>query len=156
MLWICSTKEWKGLIYLTKSTTAYNLDRKSPIFCYLNIFPDLVNIFCANSFIAYNLMHQNELTLLDFKTIISTNLVGCNPRWNRPPAEDKTGSKRKYWYQYELRNVPIHLQEFQHFYNRCAHCYKEGFDRKTYIRSTECGVFLCLEKEKNGFLKHHS
>lgn len=52
--------------------------------------------------------------------------------------------------------LAIHLSECQYDCKRCAHSHKKGFDRKTYIRCTKFGIFPCLVKEKNCFLKHHS
>ena len=35
-----------------------------------------MNVACANSYIVYNMIHPNDLTLLDFKTILPTYLIG--------------------------------------------------------------------------------
>ena len=70
------------------------------------------------------------------------------------PPENKTALEKKYWYQYELSNLPTHHPEYHYDCKRCAHSNKEGFDRKTYIRCTDCGVFQYLVKERNCFLKH--
>ena len=67
-------------------------------------------------------MHPNDLTLLDFKTIVST-----------------TTSAR----------VSIYSETYEY-------CYKEGIDLKTYVKCTECGIFLFLIKKGNCFKKHHS
>ena len=85
-----------GVDLVYQSTTIYKLDCKSSIRFCLRIFLDSMNMACANSFIVYN-MHSNELTLLDFKTIISTYLVGCYTNRSIVPPKNKIGSKRKYW-----------------------------------------------------------
>lgn len=144
-----------GVDLVDQRAAACHLDRKSIRF-YLRIFFDLMDVACANAFIAYNMKHPNDLTLLDFKTDISSNLIGRYTSRSRAPPEQKAGSKRKLQYHFEADNLPSHLPEFQHSRKRCEYCYKEGFDRKTYVRCTECAVFLCLVRERNCFLKHHS
>ena len=81
-------------------TTVYDLNCKLSIpFYSLEHFFLLMNASCANSLIVYNMMDPNELTLLDFKAVLSTNLVGCCKSKGRGPSENKTRSKRKYWHQ---------------------------------------------------------
>ena len=53
-----------------------NLDCKSSIRFYLNTFFFLMNIVCTNRFIADKIMHRNDVTILDFKTIVSMYLIG--------------------------------------------------------------------------------
>ena len=60
-----------------------------------------MNIVCVNSYIAYNIMHPNDPTLLDFKTIFSTQWIDRYTSRRRVPPDGKTGSKRKYQYQFE-------------------------------------------------------
>ena len=48
-------------------TAAYYLDRKSSIRFYLRIFFDLVDVACVNSYIASNILHPDDLTILNFK-----------------------------------------------------------------------------------------
>ena len=97
-------------------------------------------------------MHPNDFPLLDFKTIVSTYLFGRYTSRSRAPPDGKTSSKRKYQYQFEQASLPPHLPEFQKIWRRCDYCYKEGIDLKNYVKCTECGIFLCLIKERN-FLK---
>ena len=68
-----------------------------------------------------------------------------------PHQMGKTGSKRKYQYQFKPNHLPLHLPEFQSSRKRCEYCYKEGFERKTFVKCTECRVFLCLVKKKKLF-----
>ena len=76
---------------VNQRTSAYHLDRKSLIrfflriffffllfllllfFCFLFFY--FVNVACVSTFIVYNMIHQNNLTLLDYKTIVSTHLI---------------------------------------------------------------------------------
>ena len=57
-----------------QSALAYHLDQKLTTRFYLLIFFNLVDVAYAYSYIAYNMMHPNDFTLLDFKTIVSTYL----------------------------------------------------------------------------------
>ena len=134
---------------------AYHLDRKSRVRFYLRIFFDLMDVACVNSFVVNNMLHPSDLTLLDFKTIIATYLIGRYTSRSRAPPDEKTGSKRKYQYQFEPNHLPLHLPEFQSSRKRCKYCYK-GFERKTFVICIKCSVFLCLVKERNCFMKDHS
>ena len=71
----------KGMVdvdLIDQRAAAYHLDRKSTLGFYLHIFFDLMDVVCANSFIVYNLMHPNDLTMLDFKKVVSTYLTGIH------------------------------------------------------------------------------
>ena len=113
-----------------------------------------MDVACVNAFIVHHMMHQNDLILLNYKTIASNHLPGRYTSRSRAPTKQKGGSKRKHQYHFEPNNLPPHLPQFQHSRKRCGYCYKEEFDRKTFARCTECN--LCLVKEQNCFLKHHS
>ena len=139
-----------GFNLVDQRTAADNLDQKSLISFHLHNFSNLMNVVCANSFIAYNMMHPNEFNLFDFKTTTFTYLVGHYPSRSRAPPENKIGLKRNNWYQYELSNLHTHLLEFQHDRKQCAHCY-----RIIYIRCNKCDDFLRLMNERN-YLKYHS
>ena len=115
-----------------------------------------MNVACDNSYIVYNMMHPNYLTLFDFKTIVSTFLIGWYASQSRAPPDGRTGSKRKYQYQFEQGNLLPHLPKFQNIWRRCEYFYKEGIDLKTYAKCTEFGIFLCLIKERSCFKNHHS
>ena len=58
-----------------QSALAYHQDQKLTIRFYLLIFFNLLDVACAYSYIAYNMMHPNDFSLLDFKTIVSTYLI---------------------------------------------------------------------------------
>ena len=108
------------------------------------IFFDFMGVACVNAFTIYNMMHQNDLSLLDYKIIVSTHLIGRYTSRSRIPLEQKPGSKRKHQYHFEPNNLPSHLPKFQNSRKRCEYCYKEGSDRKTFVKWTERGLFLCL------------
>ena len=65
-----------GFDLIDQMAEACHLNQRSTIRFYLRIFFDFRDIVCANSYIVYNMMHPNDLTLLNFKTIASTYLIG--------------------------------------------------------------------------------
>ena len=101
-----------GVDLIDQRTAAYHLDRKSRVRFYLRIFFDLMDVACVNRFVVNNMLHPNDLTLLDFKTIIATYLIGRYTSRGRAPPDGKTGSKRKYQYRFEPNHLPLHLPEF--------------------------------------------
>ena len=112
-----------------------------------------MDVACVNAFIVYNMVHQKDIILLDYKTVVLTLLIGRYTSRSRAPPEQKDRSKRKYQYHFEPKNMPFHLPEFENNRKRCDYCYKEEFERKTLVKWTECGVFLCLGKEQVFFSK---
>ena len=58
-----------------QSALAYHLDQKLTTRFYLLLFFNLVDVACAYSYIAYNMVHPNDFTLVDFKIIVSTYLI---------------------------------------------------------------------------------
>ena len=86
-----------GIDLVDQRTYIYNLDHKLSVRFYLHIIFNLLNANCANSFMVYHMMDANELTLLDFKTIVSLYLAGCYTNISRAPPKNRTGLKRKYW-----------------------------------------------------------
>ena len=82
-----------GIDLVDQRTVTYHVDRKSSITFYLRIFFYLMEVVCVNAFIVYNMMHQNELTLLDYKTIVSAHLIGRYTSRSRATPEQKAGSK---------------------------------------------------------------
>ena len=71
-------KEMGGVNLIDQRAATYHLVRKSTIRFYLRVFFDLMDVACAKSYIVYNMMHPNDLTLLDFKTTLSTYLIRRN------------------------------------------------------------------------------
>ena len=97
-----------GLDLIDQRAAAYHLDRKSTI------------------------KHPNDLIALDFKTIVTTYLIGKYASRRRAPRDDKTGSKRKYQYQFEQGILSP----------QCEYCYKEGINLKTYVAQNVGFVFV--------------
>ena len=102
------------------------------------------------------MMYPSNLTLLDFRAIVSSYLTGRRTSRSRAPPNEKADSKRKYQDQFQEGILPSHLPESQNILIRCKYCYKEGTNLKTYVKCAECGISSCLIKEKNCLKKHHS
>ena len=85
-----------GFDLIDQNAEAYHLDQRSIIRFYFLIFFYFMDVACANSYIVYNMMHPNDLTFFNFKTIVSTYLIGRYTSQGRGPLDGKTGSRRKY------------------------------------------------------------
>ena len=59
------------------------------------LFFDLMDVACVNAFIVYNTIHQNDLTLLDYKTIVPTHLIGLYTSRSRSTNRTKNRIKEK-------------------------------------------------------------
>ena len=60
---------------MDQRAAAYRQDQKSSVRFYLRIFFDLMDITCVNSYFIYNMKHPNKMSLPDYKTIITKNLI---------------------------------------------------------------------------------
>ena len=76
-------------------TATYHLDHKSRVRFYLRICFNLMGVACAKSFVAYNMLHSNDLALLDFKAIIATYLNGRYISRSRALPDGKNWIKEK-------------------------------------------------------------
>ena len=111
--------KWMGWVDLIgQRAAAYHFDRKSIISFYFYRFFDLMDVAWANSYIVYNKMHPSDLILHDFKTIVSTYLIGRYACWSRAEPDSKAVSRRKYKCQLEQGNLPPHLPEFRKIWNK--------------------------------------
>ena len=75
-----------GVDLIDQRAAAYHSDRKSTIRFYLLIFFDLIHVACANSYIVYDMIDLNDLTLPDLKIIVSTYLIGRYTSQSRAPS----------------------------------------------------------------------
>lgn len=71
-----------GVDLMDQRKSFYELDRKSKIEYYLRLFFDLFDISVNNSFVIYNeckaknLVEGSQLSSLDFRRLVATNLIG--------------------------------------------------------------------------------
>ena len=93
--------------------------------------------------------------MLDFKIVIANWLIGKYS--NRQRAFPQScPTKKKSTNQAGPVNTPDHLPEYQVSRQRCMYCKTGGKDIKTFVKCSTCGVYLCLVKERNCFLKYHT
>ena len=145
-----------GVDLVDQRTATYHLDRKSSVRFYLRIFFDLMDVTCANSYIVYNMLQPGGITLLNFKIAIATHLIGRYNSRNRAYPENNTLEKRKYRYQFQPEDIPLHLPEFAATRKQCKFCSNGDLDNKTFVECKTCGVHLCMVKERNCFKNYHS
>ena len=81
-----------GVDLIDQRVAAYHFNQKSTIRLYLCVFFfDLMGLVYARMYIVYNMMHSNDLTPLDFKTIVSTCFIGRFTSRSRAPPDGKIG-----------------------------------------------------------------
>ena len=85
-----------GMDLLDQRTAAYHFDRKSSIRFYLRMFFDLIDVAFANSYIFYNMLHPDDLTLLNFKIAATTYMICTYTSRKRAAPDNNIGSKRTY------------------------------------------------------------
>ena len=77
-----------GVDIVVKRAASYHLDCKSSMRFYLRFFFYVfIDVSCTNVFIVYSVMHQNYLTLLDYKTIVSSHFIGRYTNFSSAPQE---------------------------------------------------------------------
>ena len=64
-----------GVDFMDQSTGAYGLDRTSSVSFYRHIFFDLMDIAFVNSYLIYNMKRLDKLFLLDYKIVVTKNLI---------------------------------------------------------------------------------
>ena len=96
-----------GVDLVDHTKSRCNLHCKSSIRFYLNTLFFLMNIVYTIRFIVFKMMDPNDVTILDFKTIVSTYLTGRYT--NRWKSHQRIKSHQNYWYQCEMNNLPTYL-----------------------------------------------
>ena len=115
-----------GVNLCDQYTAAYRLDRQSKFRFYLHIFFDLLDVAMVNSFVVYDKLHPNELSFLDFKSIVSQRLIGSfTPRIRAFPCARPT--KRR-TVQLVSNESQSHFPEYQETRRRCAYCSVGGIE----------------------------
>ena len=123
-----------GVNIMDCKTAVYRLDCKSKYLFYLGMFFDFIDVAIV------------KVTLFTRKLVYSL----CKRFF--PTSRPNMRKSHKLPMH---REVPTHMPDFQKKQKR-RHYYKnEGLDHKTFIHCQTCGLYLCLTKEANCFLKHH-
>ena len=98
-------KGMNGVELINQRVAACDLDRKPTIRLCLCMLFKLIDVACANSCIVSDMMHQNDLRLLEFKTIASIYVIGRYISRSKAPIDGKAGSKKNYQYQFVQANL---------------------------------------------------
>ena len=97
-----------GVELIDQRTAAYHLNQKSSIRLFLRTFFNLMDATCASSYIVYNIMHPNDLTLLNLKTIVSNYLIGrYRSRSRAPPTTRWQNSLSRLTYHHIFQSFKI-------------------------------------------------
>ena len=142
-----------GVALMDQRTASYRLDQKSSVRFYLQIFFDLMDIRCLNSYLIYSMKHPNKLCLVDYKIVVAKNLIQ-NRQGRKRAVPMSRPSKRKNQPE-SIDNHGGHLPDYQTMRKRCVYCAMEGKENRTFVICLACNIPLCLVKERNCFQKHH-
>lgn len=146
-----------GVDLLDQRKSYYEVDRKAKFRFYLRIFFDLMDIACVNALIVYQQCCNSKICLLDFKKSVADSMT-------------RKFSSRKRSFPFvrpnrlssllRPRNSPAsidHMPIFKEKRRRCCLCARlDAESKKTSIECSTCEVPLCLQKERNCFLRYHT
>ena len=85
-----------GVELVDQRSSAYHLDRKFFIRFHLRIFFDLMDVAGTNSDIADNMLHPDNLTLLNFNIAVATYMIGSYTSKKRAAPDNNIRSKMVY------------------------------------------------------------
>ena len=143
-----------GVDLMDQKCAAYHLDRKSSSGrYYLRLFFDIMDMACVNAHVIYKDLNPKGMELLDFKQVISKNMIGHYNCRQRNQA-DMRASRRSF----TPASVPLHLPIIDGQRGKCKYCYDAGIENKTSIKCATCGVRLCIvvgKTERNCFYLYH-
>ena len=142
-----------GVDLMDQCTAGYCLDWKSSVRFYLPIFFDLMDILCVNSHLIYNIKHPNRLSLLDYKIVVTKNLIQYHQSQKR--AEPKLRPSKRKDQTESIDNHGGHLPDYQTMRKRCTYCAMESKENRTFVICLACNIPLCLVKERKCFQNHH-
>ena len=142
-----------GVALMDQRTAPYRLDQKSSVRFYLQIFFDLMDITCVNSYLIYSMKHPNKLSLLDYKIVAAKNIIQ-NRQGRERAVPMSRPSKRKN--QPELiDNHGGQLPDCRTTQKQCGYCAMEGKENRIFVICLACNIPLCLVKPRKCFQKHH-
>ena len=117
------------------------------------MFFDLIDVALVNSRIVYTKL-GNDISLVNFRIVMAKALIGRYSNRKRLFPISRP-SKQKSHEPSMPREVSIHMHEFQGKRMRCRYSKNEDSDHKAFVSCETRGLHLCLNKERNCFLKHH-
>ena len=104
---------------------------KSSVISYRCIFFDLTDMACANRYLIYDVTHPNKLSLLDYKIVVTKNLIQYHQGWNRAVPMSRPSTMKN---QAEsIDNHGGHLLDYQTMQKRCTYCAIKGKENRTFV-----------------------
>ena len=109
----CTTNKWAVLTKLIRGQELFIWIENQQL-DFIHAYFQIDGLACTNSYVVYNMMHPNDLTLID-KTIVSTYFVGIFTSWSRASPVRKKVPKGNI--SVSLRKVTYHhiFQSFEIF-----------------------------------------
>ena len=145
-------KHMIGADLFDQKTTVNTINRKSPEKYYCRLFWDYIDMSLVNEHIIYKKL-INKLpssnsdgakvakTQKDFRRFVALKLIG-----SFSSRKKNLSSTRRY----RDPLIQRHHTEYAQKQGRCKRCYENHRqDRKVFIRSVDCQVFPCLNKNRN-------
>ena len=143
-----------GVDLMDQLKSAYQLDRRSKTRFYLRLFFDLIDVGVVNSYIVYKTLGNNELSLKEFKICIASRLIGSFS--SRTLSFPTYRASKRTTVAKPFPIPPSHLPLFLETRRRCVVCSEEGKENRTFTACSLCNLALCIQKDRNCFLKYHS
>ena len=143
-----------GVDLMDQLKSAYQLDPRSKFRFYLCLLFDLFDVTLVNSFIVYKKLENKDITLKEFKICIALKLIASFVSrklscLNHPSSKRIKGQRPGL---IPPQHLPVSLETRR----QCTVCSQAGKENRTFVICSLCDVTLCLQKERNHFLQHHS
>ena len=104
-----------------------------------------MDIASVNSYLIYNMKHPNKLSFLDYKIVVTKNVIQYHQGWKRAVPMSRPFKKTN-----QPESIDNHGARKQ-----CTYCAMEGRENRILVICLACTIPLCLVKERNRFQKHH-
>lgn len=142
----------------------YGVSRKSKKWWH-RMFFGLVDRTLVNSFIAYQNVSQEQLSLLNYVRQVALSLLTLSrpAKMGRPltasPCPSPVPSKKRRKTEFSvstairLQNVGVHYVVFGSERGRCEVCSLKGVQSRPHSKCHMCNVNLCCNEKKNWFLE---
>jgi DNA excision repair protein ERCC-6 len=143
----------KGVDLADQKKVTYEIDHRSPTKFYLRIFFDLLDISITNAYIVYQKIHGSNMTSLEFRRSVAMRLVANFSSRLRDTNPSSVATKRL---RIGPTEIPKHLPIIKSSRQRCHHCSGRGNDCRSNVYCPDCGIFLCLNINRNCYTLYHS
>ena len=116
------------------------------------IFFGLIDHTLVNASIAYNIMENESMSLLDFRRSVAKSLIafcrrpkaGRSLQGSSPPVATKRRRiEHSVSRRMRLQNRGAHWPTYSKSRGRCEVCAKKGIESRPHCKCSMCGIFLC-------------